>query len=443
MSQPPDPMAQLLSLWGESATSWIKGAQASWQQVAAAFGLPPIDAPDPAGLQGLWTSLWGEYQTDLSGLPDDAFTVDFAPLAKAFAASISGTADARQQRMVRDWTDAMAVKARLGPEYYADPAQTPVRPTPRELVHQRGDVSLHRYRAQGPRTPEPLLIVYSVINRSYILDLCEGTSFVQHLLDAGLDVFMVEWGETRTGDRDTTLDWTVTDALDSCVDAIEQLTGSPRVALFGHCIGGTFAAMYAALHPERVARFLALTAPFKASDGGVVAWWTNPASFPVDQVLDEHGHMPAKLIRYTFMALKPYYELMKWRMFIQTLGDEDAMARFRVIDRWANDNVDIPAEVFRPFVTEVLQSERLLAGEAELGGRRVDLSAITCPLLNIAAKDDWIVNPDGAFALKESVRSKGYRELLLEGGHLSLILDPRQRERWTELSEFLLHGHAA
>ncbi len=441
MSQPTDPMAQLLSLWGESATAWIKGAQSSWDQVASAFGLPALGAPDNAGLQGLWTSLWGEYETDLSGLPDDAFTVDFAPLAAAFSASMTRTADARQQRMVRDWTDVMAVKARLGPEYYADPSTVAVRPTPRELVHRRGDVTLYRYRSDGPRLGEPVLIVYSVINRSYILDLCEGTSFVQHLLEQGLDVFMVEWGETRSGDVDTTLDWTVTDALDSCVTAIETLTGSAQVALFGHCIGGTFGAMYAALHPDRVARFLALTAPFRASDGGVVAWWTNKASFPVDQVLDSHGHMPAKLIRYTFMALKPYYELMKWRMFVQTLGDEDAMARFRVIDKWANDNVDIPAEVFRPFVTEVLQSERLLDGEAELGGRRIDLGAITCPLLNIAAKDDWIVNPDGAFALRGAVPADAYRELLLDGGHLSLILDPRQRGRWSELSDFLRHGH--
>ncbi len=443
MSEPVDPMAQLLSLWGESATSWIQGAQASWQQVATSFGLPSMGAQDPAHLQGLWSSLWGEYQADLGGLPADAFTVDFAPLAAAFGASMTGTADPRQQRMVRDWTDAMAVKARLGPEYYADPTQTPVRPTPRALVHQRNNVSLHRYQSDGPRTGEPVLIVYSVINRSYILDLCEGTSFVQHLLDAGLDVFMVEWGETVTGDRQTTLDWTVSDALDSCVSVIEELTGSSQVALFGHCIGGTFAAMYAALHPERVARFLALTAPFRSSDGGVVAFCANPASFPVDQVLDEHGHMPAKLIRYTFMALKPYYELMKWRMFVQTLGDEHAMARFRVIDRWANDNVDIPAEVFRPFVSEVLQSERLLDGEATLGDARIDLGAITCPLLNVAAKDDWIVNPDGAFALRRAVPEGAYRELLLEGGHLSLILDPRQRERWTELSDFLLHGHGA
>lgn len=431
-----DPMTAFLSAWGDAATAWIRVGQQSWEQVWAALGA----APDSAGLQGLWASTISEYQADLSGLPDDAFTVDFGPLAQAFTASFAGTADPRQQRMVRDWTDAMAVKARLGPEYYADPAQTAVRPTSREEVFSRGSVSLHRYVSEGPRRGEPVLIVYSVINQSYILDLCEGTSFVQHLLDAGLDVFMVEWG--AASDRDASLDQTVSATLDACVSAIEQLTGHARIALFGHCIGGTFAAMYAALHPERVARFLALTAPFRASAEGITALATNPATFPVDQVLDGFGHMPAKLIRYTFMALKPYYELMKWRMFVQTLGDPDAMARFRVIDRWANDNVDIPAEVFRPFITEVMQSERLLRGEATLGGEAIDLSRITCPLLNVAAEGDWIVHPDGAFALGEVVPADAYRELVLPGGHLSLILDPRQRERWTELSDFLLSGHA-
>lgn len=433
-----DPMAAFLTAWGEAATAWIRVGQQSWQQAWSALGA----TPDTAGLQALWMSTVSEVQADLSGLPDDAFTVDFGPLASAFTASLAGTADDRQQRMVRDWTEAMTVKARLGPEYYADPERTPVRPTPREQVHQRGNVSLHRYVSDGPRRGEPVLIVYSVINRSYILDLCEGTSFVQHLLDQGLDVFMVEWGAHR--DSDATLDQAVSDALDSCVSAIEELTGHDRVALFGHCIGGTFGAMYAALHPHRVARFLSLTAPFKRSAEGVTAFASSEAAFPVDQVLDGFGHMPAKLIRYTFMVLKPYYELMKWRMFVQTLGDEGAMARFRVIDKWANDNVDIPAEVFRPFITEVMQSERLLTGQTELGGQRVDLGAITAPVLNVAARGDWIVHPDGAFALKGALPADAdYRELLLDGGHLSLILDPRQRERWTELSDFLLSGHPA
>ena len=436
VSQPDDPMASFLAAWGDAATAWIRMGQASWGQAWTTLGA----TPDAAGLQALWASTLAEVQADLSALPSDAFSVDFGPLAAAFTAALAGTADDRQQRMVRDWTDAMAVKARLGPEYYADPDQTPVRPTPREQVLEYGPLSLHRYVSEGPWRGEPVLIVYSVINRSYILDLCAGTSFVQHLLDQGLDVFMVEWG---AADPDATLSGSVSDGLDRCVSRIEALTSAPRVALFGHCIGGTFAAMYAALHPDRVARFLSLTAPFRASAGGLTALATHEAAFPLDRVLDGFGHMPAKLIRYTFMALKPYYELMKWRMFVDTLGDEDAMARFRVIDRWANDNVDIPAEVFRPFITDVMQSEALLRGEAHLGGVRIDLSAIRCPLLNVAASGDWIVHPDGAFALGSVVPAEQYRELLLDGGHLSLILDPRQRAQWTTLSEFLLQGHPA
>ncbi len=431
VAEPDDPMRAFTAFWTETSKAMMSTAQAFMQA-----------APTP------WTppqSVFDEYRADLSGLPPEAFAVDFAPLTEAWTASLSGRATPHQQAMLRDWQEALTVKARLGPEYYADPIAVPVRPTPRALVHTEGPIELHRYErpADAPTRGAPVLIVYSVINRSYILDFAEEDSFVAHLLAAGHDVFMVEWGPTEKGE-DRTLEWTITEGLHSCVDAITALTGAPKVALMGHCIGGSFGAMYAALHPDRVDRFFALTAPFAPAESGVVAFVSDKDRFPVDQVTAASGLMPAKLIRHTFLALKPYYELTKWRTFVKSLGDARAMARFRLIDRWANDNVDIPAEVFRPYVRDVLQSRRLVEGAVVMGGRTVDLSAITCPVLTVLGDDDWIVRPESALVLHE-VRDdcEGDRVIHLTGGHLGLLLDGKQRPRWDEISDWLAGEPAA
>jgi len=405
--------------------------------VFGADGLPDLAGPPPdaEALQAAWSKSWGEYEGELSGLPEDAFAVDFKPLAAAWGAVVSGHADDTQRGMVSRFVSAMAVKARYGAEYYADPTRTAVAPTPRTRAYGTGGIDLFRYDRDTAADGEPVLIVYSVINRSYILDLTEDCSFIAHLLRRGLDVWLIEWNGAEAGDSETLEDYVL--GIGACVDHVRDATGAPRVALFGHCIGGTLAAMHAALRPDTVSRFLALTAPFKTPAEGVVASAVDPAIFDVDEVVRTHRRMPAKLIRYTFMGLKPWHELLKWKMFLGGLADPAAAARFAVIDRWANDNVDIPAEVFRQYIDEVFHSGRLVAGETVIGGRTVDLSAIDCPVLNAAGEGDWIVPRDSARPLTDAVGAEDNRWVELPGGHLSLLLDPRQRGRWDELADFL------
>jgi polyhydroxyalkanoate synthase len=395
---------------------------------------------DPQRLATLLEGLVAEYQADLQALKESAFSLDLGPLAEGLGKLLSGARlDERAERVVRGFLDSLAVKARYGAEYYADPRGTPVGQTPREMVRRDGRFELYRYQAPAGVSGQrpPVLLVYSVINKPYILDLVPGFSFVEHLLSQGLDVYLIEWGETRPGDRDTTLDSYIEPGIHGAVEHIRQTTGVERVPLFGHCIGGNLALLYAALHPERVARLVTLTTPITAAEGGVVAVWTDREVFPVRAIVDAYGHMPAKLIRYTFMALKPYYEVVKLKMFIDSLGNPDAMGLFLPVDRWANENVDIPGAVFQKFVEEVFHADRFRKGETVISGRRAELKRITCPVLNLAASRDWIVPPKSAAVLGEALGGGSYEFVLIEGAHVGIMIDPRARPLWTRMSDFL------
>ena len=408
---------------------------------------PGARGVDAERLGPLWQSMLAEYLRDLDALPADAFRLDLTPLAEAWRKVASGEGDADARRLVDRLVESAAVKARYGAEVYADPENTPVGQTPRECVHEQGKLRLYRYRlpdgaaAVDPaRDAAPVLIVYSVINRPYILDLVPGYSFVEHLLGQGLDVYLIDWGETEPGDRETTLDSYIDPGIRGCVDAIRARTGAPQVSLFGHCIGGNLALMYAALFPDDVTRLITLTTPITAAEGGVVALWTDPALFPVEAIVDTYGHMPAKLIRYTFMAIKPYYEVMKWKMFLEHLDDDAMMALFMPVDRWANENVDIPGAAFRKFVDEVFHADRFRRGETRIHGHRVDLGSITCPLMNLTATKDWIVPPASSDFLGELVGSEDAQLVHIEGAHVGIMIDPRARPTWTTMSDFL-GGH--
>lgn len=395
---------------------------------------------EPERLSRLLESMVDEYLQDLRTLADDAFRIEVGPLAQAFAQVLAGEDDPAARKVVDRFVAALAVKARYGAEYYADPERTLVGQTPRELIHRQGRLALYRYRAPAgtrPADAPPLLLVYSVINKPYILDLVPGFSFVEHLLAAGLDVYLIDWGESAPGDRRTALDDYIEPGLSGCVEQIRRRTGADKVSLFGHCIGGNLALLYAALHPERVDRMVTLTTPATAAEGGVVAVWTDRELFPIDDIIEQFGHMPAKLIRYTFMVLKPYYEVLKWKMFLENLGDDRVMGLFLPVDRWANENVDIPGEVFRKFIREVFHEGGFSGAGVAIHGRSARLADVRCPLLNLAAERDWIVPLESARVLNERVGSAQTEFVPIEGAHVSIMIDPRARVHWTTMSKFL------
>ena len=422
-------------------------ASANWEEELRRFTEVPsalsdqLAQGDPERLARLLGTMTREYLADLESLKSGAGQTDLSHLAKALTQVAGGSGDEGAKQLLERFTEAMVVKAKYGMEYYADPDKTPVGQTPRELVHSEGKISLYRY-LPGPDAPprrgDPVLLVYSVINKPYILDLVPGYSFVEHLLAQGLDVYLVDWGPTEPGDKTTTLDSYIEPGLTGCMAAIRERTGAERVSLFGHCIGGNLALMVAALHPENVGRLVTLTTPMTAAEGGVVSVWTDRDVLPVDAILDTYGHMPAKLIRYTFIALKPYYEVMKWKLFLEKLGDDPVMSLFYPVDCWANENVDIPGLVFKKFIDEVFHADRFRKGETRINGRRVDLGAIRCPVMNLAATRDWIVPPESATVLKELVGSEDYQYVPIEGAHVGIMIDPRSRPLWTRMSDFLV-----
>jgi polyhydroxyalkanoate synthase subunit PhaC len=89
---------------------------------------------------------------------------------------------------VRREVERNALRVRNGIRLAAGIRPPGVGQTPKEIVWRRGRSELWRYRSDHIRVSPPLLIVYSLFNRSYILDLQPRNSFVEHLLNAGFDV---------------------------------------------------------------------------------------------------------------------------------------------------------------------------------------------------------------------------------------------------------------
>jgi len=180
--------------------------------------------------------------------------------------------------------------------------------TPKEVVWAKGRARLHHYEPEKDKKhPVPVLLVYALILRPYILDLVPGNSLVEFLLERGFDVYLLDWGVPEEEDKNLSFDNYVLDYLPEAVGQVLRTSNTEKLTLFGYCQGGTMAAMHAALSPEGPLKNLVLLATpidFAPEDPGLFGLWTVLTSekyfdptllFDPDPVVETLGNVPADL----------------------------------------------------------------------------------------------------------------------------------------------------
>ncbi len=316
-------------------------------------------------------------------------------------------------------------------------------PTPRDVVASEGTARLYRFVGEGPRRPgPPVLLVPSLINRWYVLDLRPGASLVGALVAAGLDVFCLDWGVPEDEDRHR--DWDdVLHRLRRMVRRTMRAAGSERVGVLGYCMGGTLAAIYTALHPGEVAALVNLAGPIDFAKGGMLRRMVDRAWFDADAIADA-GNVSPEQMQSGFTALRPTLELGKWASMPELVGDRQAQLAFRALDLWSSDNVPFPAAAYRTYIGDLYQDNLLVAGRHRALGRAVELGAITCPTMAIVADRDAICPPDAATALLDRVGTRDTSTLRVPGGHVGAVVGGRAaRELYPALAAWFIDRLAA
>ena len=306
-----------------------------------------------------------------------------------------------------------------------------------EEVYKEGHVTLKRYISKDKITKKtPILFIYALINKPYILDLRPGNSIVEFFTKEGYDVFIIDWGLPVPEDKFVTFDYYIDGYTNTCVDIVRELTKSQSINIFGWCMGANFASIYTPLYPEKVKNLVTLTLPMDAKNGGLLSLWASDEVFHLDKVISLYGNMPAKLVRYSVMSIYPFREMRKNVNFYSNLDNKAFVQAYALAEKWLNDNIDIPGQVFKTYIKEIFQTTDLRDGKMEINGKRVDFKKITCPLLNLAAEDDNLIPLESSKALNEAVSSKDNEFVVLPGGHVSFAYDPRALEYWKKTSDW-------
>ncbi len=327
-------------------------------------------------------------------------------------------------RVERDVRRGLA-RARNGATYVAGRSRPEVGATPKDTVWRRDKAELWRYRsdAEHPvRCTTPVLIVMSLVSRSYILDLYPGASFVQRLREAGFDVYLLDWGIPDEREAANSLSTYVDELLPPAIDAVLAESGAGSVNLIGYCLGGVLSALLGAAHPELpVASLVCMATPVVYGEMGVFSKLFESGRLDPDDVIDDTGNVPPDVIRTGFRMLQPTGDVATYAVLWEKLPNSAELRGFQAMNQWTRDHIPFPGQAFRE-LTDIMRDDSFVHDRVRLGDRQVSLRELTWPLLNVVAQKDHIVPCAAALPLPEMVGSETAETLELPSGHVALVM---------------------
>jgi len=294
--------------------------------------------------------------------------------------------------------------------------------TPNEvLVETRAYRLLHYQQMVSKTARTPILVVYALINRSYVLDLQPDKSWIRSLLSQGFDVYLLDWKTPTAADKYVSFDDYVNCYIDDCVETVLEKNKIEKLTLHGYCMGGTMSTMYTALHQDKV-RNLAVIAPVVdgQKDSTVIA--NLAKNMDVDRMLQIIGNLQSEQLYAFYLTLKPFKQgINKYFNFLQNVDNEQFVGNFLRLEKWLYDTPPIAGETFRQWISDIYQKNLLVKNEMKLRDKMVDLSTIKVPLLNIIADEDHLVSPECSAPLNDIVSSTDKRLMKFHTGHVGLI----------------------
>jgi polyhydroxyalkanoate synthase len=301
--------------------------------------------------------------------------------------------------------------------------------TPKTAVYSEDKLTLYRYDRKTEATYKtPVLVVYALVNTYKMLDLQPDRSYIKNLLDSGFDVYLIDWGFPTKSDRYISMDDYVNGYINNCVDFVRKKNRVESINILSICQGGTLSVIYSALYPNKIKNLVTHVTPidFKTNDG-LLFRWSKDMDF--DKLVEGFdGLVPGDFLNQGFDMLKPMMKVQKQQTLANSLDDEAKLTNFLRMEKWISESPAQTGECFRQFMKDLYQKNKLVKGELEVGGKKVNLKNLTSPLLNIYATEDHLVPPAATIPLNDVVGSKDKELYSFKGGHIGVFVGGKSQK---------------
>lgn len=394
--------------WPRPLPYHLTAATAVWTSSLAALpNWKSGSIPFPPGLAKRAEAL----RADLAAAPPDAF-----------AAALTRELRSRADRFL---TGLETYRAHPYRRDLADP------PT----VWEEGSSRLLDFGA-GADSGRPILVVPSLVNRHYVLDLDADSSLMRYLAARGLRPYLIDWGMPGLAEADFALDDYILRRLGGALDAVVARSGEPPV-LLGYCMGGNLGLALATLRPDAFAGLALLATPWDFhAEAANQARALATAFEPVWPFFEHLGTVPVDLLQSLFAALDPQLALRKFTAFAALDPASPEAARFVALEDWLNDGVALTTPVARDCILGWYGENRPARGDWTVAGSVIEPKALRLPALVVVPAQDRIVPPTSALALAEALPKAVLHRPAL--GHIGMIVGRRARRSvWGPLARWI------
>jgi len=320
-----------------------------------------------------------------------------------------------------------AAKLRRAWELALFPPKMKVGQTPSDVLLRDGRMQVLHYR-RPPSVPSghrpPILCVYALINKPYIMDLQPGLSVVESLLARGLDVYLIDWGTPNVHDQDLRIHDYVNGYVHAAVEATKKAAKTDRIHVLGYCMGGAFSAMYTARHPQNVRTLSLMAAPLDFdTNSSFLNVWAKAPGFDAWKVARSYGLIPADFFNSAFSMLDPLRtNYLKFQTLLERLDDRPFVENFLRMEMWNMDGIPMAGPTYAEFIDKGYQRNLLVKGAWQMDGDSapVDLRRITMPVATIVGLKDNLVPPESTEGVLPHIGSQEIQKFEHPSGHIGL-----------------------
>ena len=423
----PRPLPQHLSL---AAATWLNsgailpalklGSQ-SWAQPDAKSPMPPESPspnppnPDPKSLgdpreslRNRWRDLLAEVETAEPGALAGALQAEGL---RRFDQLLAGVEKYRRHPQSRSLTEA---------------------PT----LWREGTTRLLDYRqARDPKAPR-LLVIPSLVNRYYILDLEKDASFLRWSAAQGFAPFVMDWGSPGAEERGFGFTDYVAGRLERALDVVKRESGGP-IFVIGYCMGGNLALALSLRRQAEIAGLILLATPWDFhAENKDHSLMLAEIGRNLEPVLQLFGELPVDILQCFFSGFDPFQVLRKFQNFAGADPDSSGAKKFVALEDWLNDGMAVSASVARECLTGWYGDNITARGEWKIGGAPVLPQNFAQPALCVIPAGDRIVPPKSALALADAL-PKGER-ILPSAGHIGMMAGSKARPLvWEPMAQWV------
>jgi len=303
------------------------------------------------------------------------------------------------------------------------------------LIYENDIMELYSYNGLRKK---PILIVNPLINGYYILDILPEISFTRFLIENEYSPYIIKWKNLKEYDKKYNMVYYVINGVKESVEKVVEIE-KQNIVMIGHCLGGILASLYLSYTDNYlVDKYISMNSPYDFSKMGVVSFLTSPEFVNVDKLVDSLGNIPAEFQTLSFQLINTGVRFKSLMAILYNYKNKFFVRVYNALLKWRDDNIDMPGEFARELVKDFFQSNKFFNEELIFLNKKISLSSIKIPILNIVSQYDDIAPYSACDALSLKTNTD---KIVLPDGHLAIVLMSMigvdHKQYWEKILEWI------